>query len=416
MIKLRSFLRSARTWVLVIVAVFLLDILLTGFVLPNDLFGLVGTERLSRIYSPLYHHDLAPNRKIEGARWGTSRYEFSTNSLGFKDRATRTVPLTGDRPRILFMGDSFTEGNGFDFDRSFPGRVEALLADREVEVLNAAVSSYSPAIYYRKIKVLLEDKHLGFDEVAVFIDISDIDDEARGVRLDENDAVVSRGAGPAEEYVEGVTLRVRSLLKLYSSIYRLTSALNRQRKSTLTHVNRCLGAISPDSGHTGLDAGFFRASLDNPRSQWTWNETEYENWGKRGLGLAAANMTRLKDLLNAHGIPLIVAVYPWPEQIFQRETNSRQSRFWRRWAKDNEADFLDLFPAFVAGIDPLASYTKYFVPCDVHWNAAGHRLVAERFVALYRSLDGRRVPGEGPTHNTKNLPKADAVPKTKIAQ
>ncbi|NQV20777.1 MAG: SGNH/GDSL hydrolase family protein [Rhodospirillales bacterium] len=399
-----------RTAVLVILSVFLMDILLTGFVLPNDLFGLVGTERLSRIYSPLYHHDLAPNREIEGARWGTSRYHFSTNSLGFKDRSTRTVPLTSDRPRILFMGDSFTEGNSFDFDRSFPGQVEALLADRQVEVLNAAVSSYSPAIYYRKIKYLLEDKHLEFDAVAVFIDISDIDDEARGVRLDENDNVVSRGAGPAEEYIEGLTLRVRSLLKRYSSIYRLASALNRQRKSNLTHVNSCLDAISPKSDHTGLDAGFFRAALDNPRSQWTWNETEYENWGKRGLDLAAINMTQLKGLLDAHGIPLIVAVYPWPEQIFERETNSRQSRFWRRWAAGNGADFLDLFPAFMKEADPLATYTEYFVPCDVHWNATGHRLVAERFVTLYRSLDGQRIPREGPTHTDKNLPKADAVP------
>lgn len=379
MTKLHSFLRNAKTTAAVVLTVIALDALLTGTILPANLFGLVESERLIRVYSPIYHHDLSPGQKITGAQWGALRYDFATNSLGFKDRSPRTVSLTADHPRILFIGDSFTEGNGFDFGQTFPGQVEALLANRGVEVLNAAVSSYSPAIYYRKVAHLLEDKHLEFDLAAVFIDISDIDDEARGVHFDPSGNVVSRDGDAAPG--------ARAVLKRYSSIYRLISALNRQRKSKLTHVNDCLEAVSGPGGGASLDAPYFRAALNNPRSQWTWNEREYQEWGQRGLNLAAANMTRLKSLLDTHGIALIVAVYPWPEQIFERETGSRQVRFWRAWSQDNGANFLDLFPPFMAGADPLDTYRKYFVPCDVHWNAQGHRLVAENFAALYRSLE-----------------------------
>lgn len=392
MTKLQSILARAKTIAVVILSVLALDILLTGLVLPPDLFGLVGTEHLSRVYSPIYHHDLAPSQEINDARWGTSHYDFATNSLGFKDRTTRTVPSAADHPRILFIGDSFTEGSGYNFGLTFPGQVEMLLADQNVEVLNAAVSSYSPAIYHRKITHLLDDIHLKVDLVAAFIDISDIDDEARSLRFDHAGNVVARGSGEADENLLGAARKTRSLLKRHSSIYRLISALNRQRKSKLTHVNTCLRDVAASDGSVTLDAEYFRTALNNPRSQWTWNEREFESWGRRGLELAAANMTRLKSLLDAHGVPLIVAVYPWPEQIFENETGSRQIRFWRRWAEDNDARFLNLFPPFLVGEGPLATYTKYFVPCDVHWNEAGHRLVAENFVTLYRSLDGQRDP------------------------
>jgi hypothetical protein len=109
-------------------------------------------------------------------------------------------------------------------------------------------------------------------------------------------------------------------------------------------------------------------------------------------------MARLGRFLSERGIPLIVAVYPWPEQIFQRETDGRQSRFWRQWARTNEVLFLDLFAVFSRGMEPLAAYLKYFVPCDVHWNAAGHELVARTFAGFYRSLDARAVPAQGHAH------------------
>jgi hypothetical protein len=308
------------------------------------------------------------------------------------------VPARADRHRILLMGDSFIEGNGADFDHSVAGQVEAMLADLDVEVLNAAVSSYSPAIYYRKTKHLIEDRGLNIDAVAVFIDISDIDDEARGVRLDAEDNVISRGTGPVDEWMRQATLRARAFLKRNSSIYRLASGLNRQRKARLTHASTCLDALEADGPAPPLDAAFFRAQLGNPRSQWTWNDALHKDWGQRGLEIAAANMARLGRFLSERGIPLIVAVYPWPEQIFQRETDGRQSRFWRQWARTNEVLFLDLFAVFSRGMEPLAAYLKYFVPCDVHWNAAGHELVARTFAGFYRSLDARAVPAQGHAH------------------
>src|SRR5262249_13185665 len=46
-----------------------------------------------------------------------------------------------------------------------------------IEFLNAGVASYSPSIYYKKIKYLL-DRGLKFDEVVLLSDSSDVEDEA----------------------------------------------------------------------------------------------------------------------------------------------------------------------------------------------------------------------------------------------
>ena len=60
-----------------------------------------------------YHHDLKP--RYDGkAIWGPFEYHMVTNSLGFRDSSAREVPLHGTSPRVLIMGDSFTEGIGID--------------------------------------------------------------------------------------------------------------------------------------------------------------------------------------------------------------------------------------------------------------------------------------------------------------
>lgn len=52
------------------------------------------------------------------------------------------------------------------------GLLATMFAPDGIDVLNAAVQGYSPAIYWKKIEDLLERRRLRFDAVIVFIDIS----------------------------------------------------------------------------------------------------------------------------------------------------------------------------------------------------------------------------------------------------
>ncbi len=126
-------------------------------------------ERKYRIASPLYHHDLLPSTDAQ-SMWGNIPYHTSTNSLGFRDASVRIVPLRGELPRLLLLGDSFTEGVGVAFDSTFAG-ILAWQMTQSVEVLNAGVAGYSPAMYYRKAKYLLDGKGLHVDGILVLINI-----------------------------------------------------------------------------------------------------------------------------------------------------------------------------------------------------------------------------------------------------
>ena len=135
-------------------------------------------QRPARIANAIYDHGFAAD--FDGFDvWGELRYRLVTDSLGFKDASVRKVPLKSASRRILLIGDSFAEGIGVSFEDSFAGQLYRAGQERseKIEFLNAGVASYSPSIYYKKIKYLL-DSGVQFDEVVLFSDTFDVTDEA----------------------------------------------------------------------------------------------------------------------------------------------------------------------------------------------------------------------------------------------
>jgi hypothetical protein len=101
----------------------------------------------------------------------------------------------------------------------------------------------------------------------------------------------------------------------------------------------------------------------------------------------AQRMDRIHSMLDARGIRLTVAVYPWPEQVLAADRDSRQVRFWRAWSRERGVGFLDFFPDFVAGDGPAnrRAVERYFIPGDIHFNREGNRYFAARLVERYRA-------------------------------
>jgi len=322
-----------------------------------------GAPTALRRPSDLYHHDLQPRASVEGEVWGPRRSPYRTNSLGFRDRAVREVPLRGDRPRLLFIGDSFTEGVGVTYEDSFVGRVDAALAPRGVEVLNAGVISYCPIIYFRKVKHLLEDVGLRFDALVVYIDIGDIQDEVT-YKLDAEGNVRPRAARRVQELGADQQHGGRGFFRFP----RLKRFLDR---------NSLLGSRA----YVALERLF--PMEGNRAGLWTVQDDVFEAYGREGLELAGQDMDRLQGLLQARGIPLTVAVYPWPDQVRHHDLQSRQVVFWREWAAAHGAGFIDYFPRFIGTQPPEQVLERYFIPGDVHWNEEGHRLIAEGFLDEY---------------------------------
>lgn len=325
-----------------------------------------------RVQSSAFHHGFMPNVDRAPSAWGPHRYEFSSNSLGFRDATNRVVPLAAPSQRLLLIGDSFTEGIGIEYPSTFAGILAAELAPRQIEVLNAAVSSYSPIFYYRRVKHLLEEVGLEFHDVAVFLDLSDIHDETK-YRLDDSGVIVENEAPPASApAAQGFAGRAKELALKHSS---LAAAAHRIARSTR---NLFLAREDPRQRRDHWD-------VDNYRALWTIDDSAFRAYGAAGLANAAEHLAALHELLAARGIGMILVVYPWPDQIFAGDRDSKQVEVWRSWANERGVRFIDLFPPFFAREDRSATLDEYFLRADCHWNEDGHKLIAAEFL---RALPG----------------------------
>ncbi len=334
-----------------------------------------------RVRSEAYHHTLAPNRRITEA-WGLARYRYATNSLGFKDAAPRTVQLQGKGKRILFLGDSFTEGKGFPYPETFVGLIAEKFAADGVEVLNGAVDSYAPVTYRLKVKHLLDKVGLRFDAVVVFLDVSDIYDQAERYRFDAKGRLIvppaddgeGGGGAGALRFLRDNSMTVRFLFVVYDHLD-LTVRAAKRRYQISEAMEKPFSDVSAldlwADAVTGLEV-----------AAWTYDDARWKAFGGKGRARAAVDMEGLLSLLKKHGIRLVLAVYPWPDQLFHDPQAPRHRDFWRDWSRAQGVPFIDLFPVFTKG-KPRDVLERYFIPYDFHWNADGHKLVAETFLGQF---------------------------------
>src|SRR5690349_18265118 len=108
-----------------------------AFLLASALLGLAAAELAARkaypeeflsLVDPLEDHPYRPFARSRQT-WGLATYTICTNSLGWKDRCPgrEVAKDPGPRKRVIFLGDSFTEGVGFPQEKTLPGFAEAAL-------------------------------------------------------------------------------------------------------------------------------------------------------------------------------------------------------------------------------------------------------------------------------------------------
>ena len=343
-----------------------------------------------RVFSdPVRHHSYKPNCTFK-VDWGKAKdwYDFSTNSLGLRDERIREVPATDIRPRILALGDSMTEGMVAWRD-SYVGRIAAHFP--QYDVLNGGVISYSPSNYLNVTRMVL-NKGIDIDEVIVFIDISDVQDEAAFYR----DADASGAVAPPQ--------RRRSILTWDARV------LNNIARHFLftNHLLEYFERFFIASGHYYLPMVDDTNVFDIERDAWTYrkaSETEPFKVGYAPLGVEGgiakekAKMTLLWQGLEKRNIAISVVVYPHPAQIVHDTVDSRQVRIWRDWCEGKCKRFISLFPAVFAAkvqcprLQPGCWYPRLFFLRDVHYNATGNALLANVVIESLTKEPPTKRPG-----------------------
>ena len=316
-----------------------LDILLGSLYLPD-----VRHYRKPHDY---YHHDLVPNVSNIYVKWARQIYKISTNSLGFRDSISRNISNRSDSYRILLIGDSFTEALGVDWNDSFAGILFNRSEKSGIEILNAGVIGYSPRLYYLKTEYLLNIQKLEFDELLVFIDMSDID----------NEHLYQDYKPKSKSFVD----------RLIQQASRYSFVLRKIRQPPALSLNKQGIPFADD----------LKKNYESPIGEWRISDPKIE----KGFRLATNNMSQLVKLCRQYMIKLRIIVYPWQNNI--GHTNHLQERAWKDFSVTHKVDFTSLFPDFAEECNyDGETCSDFFIPSDSHWSVAGHNFVANKILKV----------------------------------
>ena len=346
--------------VLVIAAITLaLDYILTATLFSSLKQAMSDPEaRNERVYvAAPYHHDLAPDVKATRV-WGNILYPWQTDRFGFRTGDCAPSAPEKGRENIFVIGDSFTEALGSSYEQSFPGLMACEAARQGKAVWNLGVASYSPAIYHRKIRAAAERLEIKPTDIFVFLDLSDIDDDANIYRPGDDGLIRSAQSGerPASFDVGKFLVNNFTTARLLYDLY-VTSSFS------------------------------YSMSIGRPRARWTVDPALLESWGRRGLDVAGANLDRIVTLCREWQCRLTLVVYPWPDNVVAGDRDSIQVTHWRDWAAARNVRFIDGFAPFFR--EPAdTALRKYYIAGDVHFTELGNRLLYDAVKPALGADDG----------------------------
>jgi hypothetical protein len=347
----------------------LLDLLIGNYIYKKFIrLNFVDVDLSVGIRDKVFDHNFKSSYKTNRAGWGPIRFTICTDPNGFRTNCNNQYRNL-KKFDIAFIGDSFTEPVGINYEDSFVGIIEDKLKNKKIA--NLAITSYSPSIYFSKINYLIS-KGFSFKEIIVFLDISDIRDDTICYKLEKN--IVERRKDLS-------CLRLEPTLNekfwfYFKKRFRLSFELYNVIEINLYNQNIINFPIP-------------KKVLDNPRSNWTHNydKTFYRNLElSESTGIALKNMELLSKLLKDNGIDLSVAVYPWPGTLKYDVVNNQHLKLWENFCVLNCKKFYNLMIPFFKmkeseGFSSL--YKRVYIKNDVHFNKEGNNIIAKNFLKMY---------------------------------
>ena len=366
-----------------IIILLLFDLFLSNLFLKNTKYWEVPDwkDKHWRVSSDIYHHKIKPNVKEIESWGGKFTKTIITNSIGFIDKNNRNIKkINSQKKRILLIGDSFIEGSGLDYEYTFAGLLNDHLGEN-FEILNSAVGSYSPSIYFKKTEYYINEGYK-FDQAIIFLDVSDVFDEL----FIEFDSM-----GNIKTYKE---TKKQSALKKY---FYKTGNFLRDNMVTFRFLNITSDKAELIKNYIKLKKkaaknfgkGFFETSRDDvmfyrmthiDRGYWTFNEKNFLNI-KDGLKQSEKYLDKLFTLLKDNNISSTLVIYPWPTQILYGDNYHED--YWKNFSVRKNVNYLSVYDSFSSSEKKKFIFDN-FLYGDVHWSKKGTKKIFDNIVKNIR--------------------------------
>ncbi len=274
-------------------------------------------------------------------------HDLNINSQGFRGAEPRR---DADRPRVLFLGDSFTFGDSVNDDETLPEQVESALAGA-IEALNGGVSG----------STIVDQRVFGERMLAL-----------------EPDLVVL-------VYSENDVSDLGAPVPLHARL-----AENRAMRSgwLATQVFHAIGDLAVFQRLLFARAAMATRSAPATRGESPGGEPAPSH---AALTRYTEEVVAFRDFLTERGKHLIVALYPWVESLKGAGPKPSLSDV-SAALKARGVEVVDLTPALARA--DLAPEQLYLLPWDAHPSPRGYAIAARALAPAVEAALAARSPAQ----------------------
>ena len=288
--------------------------------------------------------------------------------------------MTFKKKNILFIGDSFSDGVGLKFEDSYVGLISEKIKknNQDIEILNAAVQSYSPAIYLSKIYHLLERESIPITDIIIMVSGGDFhDDYFRYIDVDKNYIVIHEDQ--TNKYLIKLINFYKSQTLLYQFISRVTpiKKIPILIKSTFFNDQQNLDKIEKNkiSNEEILNMNF----LKNKDFQYFYDDKIFNEWGKTAILKSINFLKRTIEITSKKNIKVTILYAKEPNLILKKPNQKVLNFILAEFKKleQNNVNFYYINKYDSKYEDKFEKYKNLFYINDNHWNKKGNKLVSE---------------------------------------
>lgn len=313
-----------------------------------------------------YHSDFAPSYNGQDIWWSSrvtdKKIIYCTDKNSFRTNCENVRRDTKNFD-VFIIGDSNGEGQGVLFENTFAGLLENNLMKKNIKVANLSMGGYSPTIYYLKIKKKIEENYK-FNEAIIFIDVSDIQDEARLYDLDDNDLLVLKDNSRKYDESKKIDLFKKKIKEILPLTFKLLVYVKYSLKQKPSYQEKKF-------------------------ERYGWTYLDKNNLKEYGVGLddainqALNSLNKLQKLLKENKIKFSLAIYPLPSQILYDKKNNLQVKIFSAFCKKKCHNFYNLYDPFFYQVEKFGReyvFKKFYIEDDVHFNEYGHKLIFDNII------------------------------------
>ena len=355
------------------------DLIISNLFLKNtSLWSVSGWEnKYWRIQSEIFHHDILPNINVVEKWGGKISKKLITNSIGFVDKENRTISkANSEKKRILLIGDSFIEGSGLNYEFTVAGLLDEYLGDK-YEVLNSAVGSYSPSIYFKKIEYFINEGY-EFNQAIIFLDVSDIFDELF-IKFDNKGNILTYEKRKNRSFFKKNFYALGKFLRDNTVCFRFLNIISDKTEIAKNYIKlkyKTAKETNKNFFDTNQEDVMFYRMTHIDRGFWTFNEQKFSEVEK-GLEQSKKYLEKLFKLLKKNDISSTLVIYPWPTQIFYGD--EYHQNLWKEFANTQQINFLSMYEYF-DDLDKKKLIFENFIFGDIHWNKKGTKIIFDNLI------------------------------------